>query len=254
MPNFYTRYIFLHSYRFVLSAAHCTSWRGVRPKIIRLGEQNLKHRNSQVEDFGIALSIRHPKYRAASKYNDIALFQLDRNVRISDFIKPACLWQKFDVSYKSGIATGWGLTRDRGRQSDELLKVQLNFISNERCNGFYQRFQALKDGIIDTQICAGDDIEERDTCNGDSGKKSDSNYQVFSNQPQNIYISNEFIEILEMCITGGPVQVATANSACSYHLIGITSFGMGCGNGYGVYTRISEYLDWIESIAWKDSD
>lgn len=162
-------FFFSCSYRFVLSAAHCMSLRGIRPKIIRLGEHNLKHKNSRIEDFGISLSIRHPKYRANSKYHDIALFQLDRNVRISDFIKPACLWQKFDVHYRSGIATGWGLTRDRGRQSEELLKVQLNFISNERCNGFYQRFQALKDGIINTQICAGDDIEEKDTCNGDSG-------------------------------------------------------------------------------------
>lgn len=47
------------------------------------------------------------------------------------------------------------------------------------------------------------------------------------------------------------MQVATPDSACTYHLIGITSFGMGCGTSYGVYTRISEFLDWIESIVWN---
>lgn len=148
------------------------SWRGIKPTIIRLGEQNLKRDDdgSVAEDFAIIQSIRHPSYRASSKYYDIALFQLDRDVRLNDYIRPACLWQRFDINYTSGIATGFGLTKDRGRPSAELLKVQLQIISNERCNGFYQRFQALKDGIIGTQFCAGDDFEERDTCNGDSGK------------------------------------------------------------------------------------
>lgn len=76
----------------------------------------------------------------------------------------------YDVRQFSGVATGWGFTKDRGHPSDELLKVQLNIISNERCNEFYQRFQALKDGIIDTQLCAGHDFEDKDTCNGDSGE------------------------------------------------------------------------------------
>lgn len=136
-----------------------------------MGEQNLARTDddNETEDFGIVNSIRHPNYKTSSKYYDIALFQLDRDVRITDFIRPACLWQRFDINYTSGIATGWGLTKDRGRPSNELLKVQLQIISNERCNSFYQRFQALKDGIVDTQFCAGDDFEEKDTCNGDSG-------------------------------------------------------------------------------------
>lgn len=50
------------------------------------------------------------------------------------------------------------------------------------------------------------------------------------------------------------MQVATPDSACTYHLIGITSFGMGCGTSYGVYTRISEFLDWIESVVWNKYD
>lgn len=136
-----------------------------------MGAQNLQCIDDpKVEDFRIVQSIRHPNYRASSKYNDIVLFELEREIRISDYIRPACLWQKLDVNYTSGIATGWGLTQDRGSRSNELLKVQLNIITNERCNGFYQRFTALKNGIIDTQFCAGDDLEERDTCNGDSGE------------------------------------------------------------------------------------
>lgn len=164
----------IFSYRFVLSAAHCTSWRGVRPKIVRLGDQNLKRSDDggDPQDFQIAQIIKHPSYKASSKYNDIALFQLDRDVRITDRVRPACLYQSANVDSRFAIATGWGLTTDRGKSSDDLLKVSLNLIANERCDGFYQRFQALKDGIINSQLCAGDDYEEKDTCNGDSGKYS----------------------------------------------------------------------------------
>ncbi len=35
-----------------------------------------------------------------------------------------------------------------------------------------------------------------------------------------------------------------------FEIIGIISFGTGCGhaNHSGIYTRVSAYLDWIESI------
>lgn len=54
-----------------------------------------------------------------------------------------------------------------------------------------------------------------------------------------------------MYLTGGPIQIAAPKSACTYYVIGVTSFGKGCGNSYGVYTRVSHFLDWIESIAWN---
>ena len=39
-----------------------------------------------------------------------------------------------------------------------------------------------------------------------------------------------------------------------YKICGITSWGAGCGkNGYpGVYTRVSEYLDWIDEHTNSD--
>lgn len=163
----------LISYQFVLTAAHCTSWRNKKPNIVRLGEQNLKADDdgARVQDFGIQNIIRHPEYKGASKYFDIALFRLDRRVYVTDEVRPACLWQTHDIEYASAIATGWGLTRDRGQPSNELLKVSLKLITNQRCDGLFQRFNALKSGVVDSQLCAGDDVEERDTCNGDSGMK-----------------------------------------------------------------------------------
>lgn len=210
----------LISYQFVLTAAHCTSWRSKKPNIVRLGEQNLKvdDDNASIQDFGIQTIIRHPDYKVSSKYFDIALFRLDRRVFITDEVRPACLWQTHDIGYGSAIATGWGLTRDRGQPSNDLLKVSLKFIANQRCNGFFQRFNALKNGIIDSQLCAGDDVEERDTCNGDSGKEIASDWRSSMKSMISLFF---FFSSKK----GGPLQLLTP--PCTHHVVGITSFGIG---------------------------
>lgn len=53
--------------------------------------------------------------------------------------------------------------------------------------------------------------------------------------------------------SGGPLQITTSSNECIFHIIGITSFGKGCGgaNAPGVYTRVSSFVDWIESIIWS---
>lgn len=70
-------------------------------------------------------------------------------------------------------------------------------------------------------ICAGDSHGgwNKDTCQGDSG---------------------------------GPLQISHPKNMCLFQLLGITSFGQGCGvvNTPGVYTRVSHYLNWIEDIVW----
>lgn len=166
----------LISYNFILTAAHCTYRRGGGPNVVRLGEQNLKRLDdgASPEDYPIERIIKHPNFKASTKYYDIALMKLSRRVRVTDHIRPACLWQSFNVNYTSVIATGWGLTRDRGKPSDDLLKVSLKMIDNQRCTSIFERFQALRNGILQSQMCAGDDVEERDTCNGDSGKSSEN--------------------------------------------------------------------------------
>ena len=47
--------------------------------------------------------------------------------------------------------------------------------------------------------------------------------------------------------TGGPLVTKAVNVDAGYSLIGIVSFGDGCGdaNKYGVSTEFSNYLDWV---------
>lgn len=54
--------------------------------------------------------------------------------------------------------------------------------------------------------------------------------------------------------SGGPLQITYADDEsgyCMHQIVGITSFGKQCGTGKpAVYTRVSAYIGWIESIVW----
>lgn len=62
-------------------------------------------------DIKIHRIIRSPKFIAGKKYNDIALLELEADVKFSKFIQPACLYHIPDVLKlsKKARATGWGI-------------------------------------------------------------------------------------------------------------------------------------------------
>lgn len=103
------------------------------------------------------------------------------------------------------------------------MKVQLTLISNAKCQlhfiGGPQRM-LISDGVTDSLLCAGELSGGKDTCQGDSG---------------------------------GPLQIVLKKPYCMYSLIGITSFGKFCGfpNSPAIYTRVSQYVNWIEANVWQ---
>ncbi|KAF5276224.1 hypothetical protein FQR65_LT04029 [Abscondita terminalis] len=215
----------LISDEFVLTAAHCLydlQWG--EPKYVRIGELRLDSNTdaSDVQDFNIIEKIRHPNFAPPSQYNDIALLKLHKKARLSPYARPACLHVDSTLTVKKCVASGWGKVGYTSDVSKDLLKVTLEFFSNSECNATYKSNigMRLRNGIEDaTQICAGSRKEAKDTCQGDSG---------------------------------GPLQIIHPRAYCMYSIVGITSFGKACGvaNVPGVYTRVSNYVDWIEKIVW----
>lgn len=213
----------LISENYVLTAAHCTDSSLGKPVAVRLGELNLVRNDdgASPENYKVVQVVAHPEYRSAAKYNDIALLRLDRQVEFSNTVRPACLYSTDKISESRAIATGWGALGFGDRSSDILLKVGLSFIDNRKCATLYRSEQSssLQRGIIDSQLCAGELQGGYDTCLGDSG---------------------------------GPLQVTSDSNKCIYKIVGITSFGKFCGerNSPGVYTRVSAFVPWIESVVW----
>jgi hypothetical protein len=90
----------------------CTRcYRGVA-RWVRLGELNLgtTEDKTRTQEFSVAKLFRHPGYVPPAHYNDIAILQLDRNVKFDGYVRPACLHVEQDIPAKEPEAVGWGLT------------------------------------------------------------------------------------------------------------------------------------------------
>lgn len=211
----------LVSDRFVLTAAHCIRSQIGLPILVRLGDLNLKRDDDGAKpvDYNIESIKIHPNYKGSKKYNDIALLKLKKQVIFNKFIRPTCLGFSSEFGPEKPIALGWGQTSFQGESSDNLLKVELQLFDNQKCIESYPKELRLPNGIVDTQVCAGDLSGKNDTCYGDSG---------------------------------GPLLVTDRSNNCFFHIIGITSFGRACGlkDTPAIYTRVSKYIDWIEDNVW----
>uniref|UniRef100_A0A8D8EVJ1 Serine protease persephone n=1 Tax=Culex pipiens TaxID=7175 RepID=A0A8D8EVJ1_CULPI len=223
----------LISPRFLLTAGHCIR-AARRPIIARMGILNLvKPDLDNMQESKLKRFIPHPDYKPPSKYNDIALIEVDQPFKYDDYVNAACLYTSLDDMPTSRLltASGWGLTEAETR-SDVLLKVNLTTEPLKQCDQEYRtaigpKSSKLANGVIASQYCTiGSRIEtgaaagrRRDSCNGDSG---------------------------------GPLHFLD-ETVSRFFLVGVTSFGLGCGETASIYTRVAAYLDWLEPIVWPDS-
>ncbi|XP_063709203.1 proclotting enzyme [Culicoides brevitarsis] len=202
--------------KYILTAAHCTRDSRQRPFAanqftVRLGDIDLL---SDKEDSApITIKVKevraHPSFSRVGFYNDIAILVLEENVRKNKYVIPLCLPQptlkKARLPGRRATVVGWGTTYYGGKESNVQRQALLPIWRNEDCNRAY--FQPITDNFL----CAGYSEGGVDACQGDSGGP------------------------LMMEIDGRWTQ------------LGIVSFGNKCGEpSYpGVYTRVSEYMDWI---------
>lgn len=195
---------------FILTAAHCINFGGQYPTVVRLGGDNLTM--GMGEEHKIRRVFVHPGYTDSGSYNDIALLEVE-DCKPSK-LQIACLWPKKELAHENLVAIGYGQIRFAGLSSSQLLKVDLQWVHEKDCKPHYDT-DVLADGLAKTQLCAGDMSGIGDTCQGDSG---------------------------------GPLLMKKYST---WYVVGITSLGQGCASGPpSVYSRVSSYLDWIESIVW----
>ncbi|KFV04590.1 Transmembrane protease serine 12, partial [Tauraco erythrolophus] len=198
----------------VLTAGHCVtgrkdpySWRAV------LGVHNLwKHGKHTARRYIRSITV-HPDFKRETFENDIALFELDAAVRYSDYIQPICLppahlYSNTDNETECFIS-GWGRTAEKGKISAVLKEARVEIIPSSVCN----KSDAYGGVVNNNMICAGSRFGGTDTCQGDSG---------------------------------GPLACYHPGTN-KHYLIGIASFGVGCGRPKfpGIYVRLSHYRRWI---------
>jgi secreted trypsin-like serine protease len=77
---------------------------------VLLGAVDINDPGFSAQKYHVQKIILHPEYSPATMYNDIALIELDRTVKFSEHIQPACLYTKSDIPEFGLKVTGWGAT------------------------------------------------------------------------------------------------------------------------------------------------
>jgi hypothetical protein len=206
--------------KYVLSAGHCVTGkilRNIGPLVnVRLGDWDVNinencgafcQRYNAVDEI-----TPYPDYVDGNinHLHDIALIRLKRNAQITTAVRPICLPPP-NSQISTGermFAAGFGRTLEAAKSAIKQ-KIQLPIYDQSRCR---TKFSPKRVDITNNHLCAGGELN-RDTCDGDSG---------------------------------GPLMRFKNN----WILEGITSFGDSrCGREDlpGVYTRVSNYIDWIKN-------
>lgn len=144
---------------------------------------------------------------------DIALMKLTRPITFSNTVRAICLprYNPQMIPGRKCWISGWGHASADAYDTENILKeASVPLISTERCNSSCMYNGALTPRML----CAGYREGKVDACQGDSG---------------------------------GPLVCEGVNT---WHLIGVISWGLGCAeaNHPGVYTKVSEFREWIYSV------
>lgn len=205
----------------VLTAAHCVqSWGGgtISPNRIEafVGGYRLSD-ETKGQRVGVVKIIKHENYDDDTLDNDIALIKLAKavNKELISLGRP-----EFNSAGTLSTVVGWGNIRstdDGGFETPEVLQeVDVPVVSQNVCqSGLDEVVPPFYDvSLTDNMICAGFSEGGKDACQGDSG---------------------------------GPMIVKDASA--NYVQNGIVSWGIGCAKpkAFGVYTRVSNYVNWINN-------
>ncbi|XP_028285047.1 hepatocyte growth factor activator isoform X2 [Parambassis ranga] len=201
----------------IISAAHCFFRNPLRSQIrVVFGQQKFNVTDPNTRTFGVEDYIFPEQFSVFNPtLHDIVLIKLKKQdgqcVKKTPFIRPICLPDKSTVFPDDFCCTisGWGHMFEKADGYSSLQEGGVRLISHDSC----KKPEVYGNHVTHNMICAGLNGCV-DACQGDSG---------------------------------GPL--ACAKNDVSF-LYGIISWGDGCGRSGkpGVYTKVVNYIDWINSV------
>ncbi|XP_046413808.1 trypsin-1-like isoform X1 [Neodiprion fabricii] len=196
---------------YVITAAHCVLGRLAKSVIVVAGTNDI------TEGQGIIRNVRrintHEGYDPRDAYrNDIALLKLaEPLLKVPNLVEYVKLPSACQAltTGEDAVVSGWGRIQEGGQSPKLLQRATIEISDQEYCTAIYHETFNME--VDDSQVCADVPGGGKGSCHGDSG---------------------------------GPLTV-------NGELTGLVSWANGCAReGYPtVYTRVSQFLDWIEKTA-----
>ncbi|KAI3366178.1 hypothetical protein L3Q82_010005 [Scortum barcoo] len=196
----------------ILTASHCMENTDIRFLKVVAGEHNVLVNEGTEQLIQVSEIIMHKNYTKHNANNDIALLRLASPIVYTPYATPACLptrplAERELWAIRMHTVSGWGRRTENGPTSHILLRLQVPRIPTQQC--------VEDSGVVLTEnmFCAGYNESQQDSCKGDSG---------------------------------GPLVTKYKKTV---FLLGLVSWGKGCARlgNYGIYTRVSNYLEWIHN-------
>ena len=194
----------------VLTAAHCVVNAAPDQIVATVGDYKLN--SGEGQEAAVDRIVLHPRYGfdfAHDFAHDLALLHLTQPVEAE--LVTLLADDNLDLAAPGTLGTviGWGALSEDSKEgflSYDLQQVELPIVSEEECINSMGRM------VSENMLCAGYSAGGKDACHGDSGS---------------------------------PLVVPDGDGG--WQLAGLVSFGIGCARPsfYGVYTRVSQYHDWI---------
>ncbi|ROL50333.1 Coagulation factor VII [Anabarilius grahami] len=194
----------------ILTAAHCLE--NIKVKFLKIvaGEHDIEVDEGTEQVIQVEEMLMHPSYVSKTADSDIALLRLRRPIVYSTYAVPVCLplrdmAERVLWAVSKHTVSGWGKRSEEGPTSRLLRQLHVPRIRTQEC------VESSNVLLTSNMFCAGYIEGKEDSCKGDSG---------------------------------GPLVTRYRNTT---FLLGIVSWGRGCARpgSYGIYTRVSNYLQWI---------
>ncbi|XP_020513383.2 coagulation factor VII [Labrus bergylta] len=194
----------------ILTASHCLEDTEVQFLHVVAGEHNTEVNEGTEQVILVSEIIMHENYVKITANNDIGLLRLASPIIYTTYAIPVCMPTRLLAerelwAIRLHTVSGWGRRGENGPTSAILRQLKVPRISTQQC--------VEDSGVVLTEnmFCAGYIEGRQDSCKGDSG---------------------------------GPLVTMYKKTV---FLLGIVSWGKGCARpgNYGIYTRVSNYLEWI---------
>ncbi|XP_072261307.1 transmembrane protease serine 9 [Pyxicephalus adspersus] len=199
--------------KWLVSAAHCfNDFQDPAVWVAYIGSTSLSGSDGSTVKAYIKNIVKHPSYDPDTADYDVAVLELDSELRFNKYTQPICLPAATHVfpMGKKCVITGWGYLKEDNLVKPEVLqKATVALMDQTLCNSLYSNV------VTDRMVCAGYLEGKIDSCQGDSG---------------------------------GPLVCEEPSG--KFFLAGIVSWGVGCAEARrpGVYVRVSKVRNWIQEV------